>query len=90
MSRPTALEAAAETCNVEANRMDSAAMHDTATVTPLTNTGLVFAPSRDGVSHSPAEWTDWDDCAEATLALVRNRYVSGEIFVVDGGLTQVM
>ncbi len=31
-----------------------------------------------------------DDCAEATLALVRNRYVSGEIFVVDGGLTQVM
>jgi NAD(P)-dependent dehydrogenase (short-subunit alcohol dehydrogenase family) len=31
-----------------------------------------------------------DDCAEATLALVRNRYVSGEIFVVDGGLTQLM
>ena len=30
-----------------------------------------------------------DDCAEATLALVRNRYVSGEIFVVDGGLTQI-
>ena len=30
-----------------------------------------------------------DDCAEATLALVRNRYVSGEIFVVDGGLTQL-
>jgi ketoreductase RED2 len=31
-----------------------------------------------------------DDCAEAVLALVRNRYASGEIFVVDGGLTQVM
>jgi ketoreductase RED2 len=31
-----------------------------------------------------------DDCAEAVLALVRNRYVSGEIFVVDGGLTQLM
>jgi ketoreductase RED2 len=31
-----------------------------------------------------------DDCAEAVLALVRNRYVNGEIFVVDGGLTQVM
>lgn len=31
-----------------------------------------------------------DDCAEAVLALVRNRYVSGEIFVVDGGLTQQM
>ncbi len=30
-----------------------------------------------------------DDCAEAVLALVRNRYVTGEVFVVDGGLTQV-
>ena len=31
-----------------------------------------------------------DDCAEAVLALLRNKYVSGEIFVVDGGLTQKM
>ena len=31
-----------------------------------------------------------DDCAEAVLALVRNRYVTGEVFVVDGGLTQLM
>lgn len=30
-----------------------------------------------------------DDCAEATLALVRNKYVTGQVFVVDGGLTQV-
>ena len=31
-----------------------------------------------------------DDCAEATLALIRNKYTTGEIFVVDGGLTQKM
>ncbi len=31
-----------------------------------------------------------DDCAEAVLALVRNRYASGEIFVVDGGTTLAM
>ena len=31
-----------------------------------------------------------DDCAEAVLALVRNRYATGEVFVVDGGTTQVM
>ena len=30
-----------------------------------------------------------DDCAEAVLALVRNKYVTGQVFVVDGGLTQV-
>ena len=28
--------------------------------------------------------------AEAALALVRNRYVSGEIMVVDGGFTQMV
>ena len=31
-----------------------------------------------------------DDCAEAVLALLRNKYTSGEVFVVDGGLTQRM
>lgn len=31
-----------------------------------------------------------DDVAEAVLALVRNRYASGEVFVVDGGLTTRM
>ena len=31
-----------------------------------------------------------DDCAEAVLALLRNRYTTGEIFVVDGGVTQRM
>jgi ketoreductase RED2 len=31
-----------------------------------------------------------DDCAEAALALVRNRYVSGEVFVVDGGFSQIV
>jgi ketoreductase RED2 len=30
-----------------------------------------------------------DDCAEATLAFVRNRYITGQVLVVDGGLTQV-
>jgi ketoreductase RED2 len=27
-----------------------------------------------------------EDCAEAVLALVRNRYTTGEVFVVDGGM----
>ena len=28
-----------------------------------------------------------DDCVEAALGLLRNRYATGHIFVVDGGLT---
>ncbi len=30
------------------------------------------------------------DCAEAVLAAVRNRYMTGAILVVDGGITQVI
>lgn len=30
-----------------------------------------------------------DDCAEAALALLRNRYATGQVLVVDGGLTLV-
>jgi ketoreductase RED2 len=31
-----------------------------------------------------------DDCADAVLALLRNRYATGQIFVVDGGITLAM
>ena len=31
-----------------------------------------------------------DDIAEAVLGILRNRYMTGEIVVVDGGLTQVL
>jgi ketoreductase RED2 len=31
-----------------------------------------------------------DDCAEAVLGLVRARYATGVVFVVDGGTTQVV
>ena len=31
-----------------------------------------------------------EDCAEATLALIRNTYATGQVLVVDGGLTLVM
>ncbi len=31
-----------------------------------------------------------DDCAEAVIGLLRNKYTSGAVLVVDGGLTQKM
>lgn len=30
---------------------------------------MVFAVSEDGTSHSPAEFTSWDDCYEAASVL---------------------
>ena len=50
-------------------RMHSGALHDTALIADNTDAFLLFAPSKDGISHSPAEWTNWEDCARATEAL---------------------
>jgi N-carbamoyl-L-amino-acid hydrolase len=63
------LQSAASADGLAARRMHSAAIHDTANVADVTDSGLLFAPSRDGISHNPLEWTDWDDCAHATGVL---------------------
>ena len=49
--------------------MHSGAAHDTMNVARVTDAGLLFAPSRDGISHNPREWTEWSDCAGATTVL---------------------
>lgn len=60
---------AADATGASSKRLHSAAMHDTAAVSRVTDAGLLFAPSVDGISHSPREWTDWNDCARATRVL---------------------
>lgn len=65
----SALTAAGESVGVETVSMHSGAAHDTMNVARVTDAGLLFAPSRDGVSHNPREWTDWADCAAATNVL---------------------
>lgn len=61
-----ALHDAAAATDVTAQELHSGAGHDTMQVARATDAGLVFAPSQGGYSHSPREWTDWDDCAAAT------------------------
>jgi len=64
-----AAHAAGERAGVETTDLPSGAAHDTMYVGDVTDAALLFAPSVDGVSHNPAEWTDWDDCASATWVL---------------------
>lgn len=56
---------------VETSTVDlhSGAAHDTMRLEPFTDVGLLFAPSKGGISHNPLEWTDWEDCAECTQVL---------------------
>lgn len=41
--------------------MPSGAAHDAQIVAQIAPVVMVFVPSRDGQSHTPAEWTDWID-----------------------------
>lgn len=51
----------ARTQGVEALRMPSGAAHDTQMMAGMTRAGMIFVPSQEGRSHSPAEWTAWED-----------------------------
>jgi N-carbamoyl-L-amino-acid hydrolase len=40
--------------------LNSGAGHDAQVMAKITEAGMIFVPSRQGRSHSPAEFTDWD------------------------------
>ncbi|SDZ82542.1 N-carbamoyl-L-amino-acid hydrolase [Haloplanus vescus] len=64
-----ALRDAAATIDATTLDLHSGAGHDTMHIASVTDTGLLFAPSHGGFSHSPREWTDWESCATATRVL---------------------
>ena len=65
----SALTNASDVHDIPAMELDSGGGHDTMNVARVTDAGLLFAPSRAGISHSPEEWTDWADCTACTLML---------------------
>jgi N-carbamoyl-L-amino-acid hydrolase len=63
------VESAADACGYDSMRLHSGAGHDAAHVAGVCDTAMVFAVSEDGKSHSPAEYTTWDDCYAAANTL---------------------
>lgn len=53
----------------ESQHMLSGAGHDATYVSTVCDTAMVFAVSEDGKSHSPAEYTSWEDCYAAANTL---------------------
>lgn len=51
----------AEALDLPHRIMPSGAGHDAQTMQAFCPSGLIFVPSRDGISHAPEEWTDWAD-----------------------------
>jgi len=64
------LEKEAEDLGLKHLKMLSGAAHDAQLVGRIAPMAMVFVPSKGGLSHSPAEWTAWEDIeAGANLML---------------------
>lgn len=47
----------------------SGAYHDSLMVALFTPVAMIFVPSKNGISHSPTEWTDYEDLVKGTNIL---------------------
>jgi len=64
-----AVESAAKGLGLKALRMPSGAFHDAQFIVSLCPTGMIFVPSRGGVSHHPSEYTAPDQLAAGARVL---------------------
>lgn len=58
-------------------KMFSGAVHDALILAPHCPTGMIFVPSKDGISHNPAEYTSADDLEKGGNVLLRSVLKSG-------------
>ena len=65
-----AIEQSAGRLNLATQRMPSGAGHDAQMMAQLSPMGMIFVPSVRGISHSPLEFTHWDDCARGADVLL--------------------
>jgi hydantoinase/carbamoylase family amidase len=50
--------------------LTSGAGHDAQSLAGLCPVGMIFVPSADGASHSPREFTEWEDCVNGANVLL--------------------
>ncbi|PVV06811.1 MAG: Zn-dependent hydrolase [gamma proteobacterium symbiont of Ctena orbiculata] len=56
-----AIDASVQSLGLPATHLNSGAAHDAQIIAGIAPTGMIFAPSKEGRSHSAAEWTAWPD-----------------------------
>jgi N-carbamoyl-L-amino-acid hydrolase len=64
------LKSVTEELKIPALQMASGAAHDTQIMASIARAAMVFVPSKDGRSHSAAEWTDMDDIEKGANVLL--------------------
>jgi len=63
---------AAHSAGLSTADLPSGAVHDAGEISRLAPMGMIFVPSRDGISHAPQEFSTWDDVANGTEVLYRS------------------
>jgi len=67
----SAIVTAAQDLGLKALQMTSHAGHDAQPLASLCPAGMIFVPSAGGVSHSPREFTPWEDCENGANVLLQ-------------------
>ena len=60
-------------------KIHSGAGHDTQSFADKVRSGMIFVPSIDGISHSPAEQTAWEDCSNGVNVLANTMIRIGKM-----------
>lgn len=56
-----AIDASVHALVLPTTHLNSGAAHDAQIIASIAPTGMIFVPSKEGRSHSAAEWTSWND-----------------------------
>jgi N-carbamoyl-L-amino-acid hydrolase len=65
------IAAAARELKLDAIELPSGAGHDAQMLSAICPAGMIFVPSVDGISHSPHEFTEWQDCVNGANVLLK-------------------
>lgn len=73
------IESSAQKKDIAYRKIHSMAGHDAQNMAKRLKTGMIFVPSINGISHSPLEWTNWEDIEKGaeilaeTLKMLSNK-----------------
>lgn len=67
-----AIREAASSLRLATTDLPSFAGHDAQEIARIVPMAMIFVPSKDGISHSPKEFTSWQDVANGTEVLYRS------------------
>ena len=68
----SAIREAAQSAGLSTVDLPSGAVHDAGEISKIAPMGMIFVPSRDGISHAPQEFTAPEDCANGVEVLYRS------------------